>query len=155
VHISQVVFLFLAYLCLASNKHTKLRISLFKFFPYFPDAKVCLSSPGHNSLLPPALFSYPLAFPGALLAPVFSPDMGLHSELRYIVPNFRFPFPDSLPSSLNLTHHLFIFHCHSFSPPRLDSRAEITCFVPSRHIKSAPSQHQRFSAVRQAPQGPP
>jgi len=34
---SQVIFLFLAYLCLASNKHAKLTISVFKFFSYFPD----------------------------------------------------------------------------------------------------------------------
>ena len=37
MHISQVVFLFLAYSCLVSDKHTKSRLSLFKFFPYFTD----------------------------------------------------------------------------------------------------------------------
>ena len=43
--LSQVIFLFLAYLCLESNKHTKSKLSLFKFFPYFPDAYVNLFCP--------------------------------------------------------------------------------------------------------------
>ena len=32
-----IPFLFLAFLCLTSNKHTKSKLSLFKFFQYFPD----------------------------------------------------------------------------------------------------------------------
>ena len=35
--LSQVVFLFCAYLGLASVKHAKSKLSLVKFFPYFPD----------------------------------------------------------------------------------------------------------------------
>ncbi len=37
-HLSQVVFLFCAYLGLASIKHAKSKLSLFKFFSDFPDA---------------------------------------------------------------------------------------------------------------------
>jgi hypothetical protein len=37
VSLSQVIFLFCAYLGLASIKHDKSKLSLFKFFPYFPD----------------------------------------------------------------------------------------------------------------------
>ena len=37
LHVSQVVCLFLSYLCLVTNKHPKLRLSLFKFFSDFPD----------------------------------------------------------------------------------------------------------------------
>ena len=33
-----IPFLFLAFLCLTSNKHTKSKLSLFKFSQYFPDA---------------------------------------------------------------------------------------------------------------------
>ena len=35
--LSQVIFLFCAYSGLASTKHVKLKLSLPKFFPYFPD----------------------------------------------------------------------------------------------------------------------
>jgi len=38
VSLSQVVFLFCAYLGLATIKHAKSKLSLVKFFPYFPDA---------------------------------------------------------------------------------------------------------------------
>lgn len=40
MRISQVVFLFLAYLGSAGGKHTKPRISLFKFFSDFPDVTI-------------------------------------------------------------------------------------------------------------------
>jgi len=59
---SQVIFLFLAYLCLTSNKHTKLRISLFKFFLGFSWWASAAFNFAIDSVTPRLLMMSPMSF---------------------------------------------------------------------------------------------